>query len=93
MKKIIVLTVVAIASQAVAIFAGEPVVSRSKLLLHLHHRRLSSSDRTNSILERSGPMPKALAGAVTTCTVGEEAWTSLIGFHGNMQVSGSKGRD
>ena len=38
-------------------------------------------------------MPKALAGAVTTCTVGEEAWTSLIGFHGNMQVSGSKGRD
>ena len=38
-------------------------------------------------------MPKALARAVTTCTVGEEAWTSLIGFHGNMQVSGSKGRD
>ena len=25
-------------------------------------------------------MPKAFKGAVTTCTVGEEAWTSLIGF-------------
>ena len=27
-------------------------------------------------------MPKAFNRAVTTCTVGEEAWTSLIGFHG-----------
>jgi len=28
-----------------------------------------------------------------SCTLGEEAWTSLIGFHGNMEVSGFKGRE
>ena len=93
MKKIIVLTVVAIASRAIAIFAGEEVSSKQVIPPPHHHRRLSSSDRTNSISERSERLPKALARAVPTCTVGEEAWTSLIGLVGNMQVSGSKGRD
>ena len=36
-------------------------------------------------------MPRAFK--VTTCTVWGEASTSLIGFHGNMQASGSKERD
>ena len=35
MKKIIVLTVVAIASQAVAVFAGEPVVSSKQVIAPL----------------------------------------------------------
>ena len=36
-------------------------------------------------------MPRALVKAVDTCTVGEQAWILVIGFHGNLQVSGSKG--
>jgi len=48
----------------------------------------------NSIQERSGPLLQALGPAqMPASTLGGEAWIPLIGSPGNMQVSGSKGRE
>ena len=56
MKKIIVSTVVAIASQAVAIFAGEPMVSSKQVIAPPPPPPVSFSEGTNSILESSRHM-------------------------------------
>jgi hypothetical protein len=75
MKKIIVLAIVAIASQAVAVFAGEEVSSKQV------------------IPPPPPPPPDFFRPNEFDIGAFGEAWISLIGFHGNMQVSGSKGPD
>jgi hypothetical protein len=90
MKKKIVLTVLAIASQAVAVFAGEPVSSSKEVV---------APPPTPPEFFRPNEFDIGAFGTYAEGVQGHnlhgwaEAWTSLIGFHGNMQVSGSKGRD
>ena len=76
MKRLIALTVVALASQAVAIFAGEPMVfeasycststTAARVLQTQRIRYRSVRDLCEGV--GSGNKP-------ATCTVGEEAWT------------------
>jgi exodeoxyribonuclease V alpha subunit len=52
-----------------------------------------TSDPANSISESSEPMLRELVQMGQAARLGGEAWISPIGSLGNMQVSGSKGRE
>ena len=94
MKKIIVLTVLAIASQAVAVFAGEPVVSSKEVIAPPPPPPPPEYFRPNEFD----------IGAFGTYAEGvQSGGHNLHGWGGgmdftywfpwNMEVSGSKGRD
>jgi hypothetical protein len=92
MKKFIVLTVVAIASQAVAIFAGEPIASKQVVAPPPppppEFFRPNEFDIGAFATYATGVGSRENAGKLHAWG---EAWISVTGFHGNMRVSGSKG--
>jgi hypothetical protein len=89
MKRLIALAVVIFASHAVATFGGEPVGSSTQAPPR-------SFFRPNGF--DTGAFGTFVTGLGSGANVGKlhawgEAWIPLIGSLGNMQVSGSKGRE
>ena len=89
MKRLIALAVVIFASQAVATFGGGPVGSSTQVTPPPSFFRPSEFD-TGAF----GTFVQALDPAqMPASTLRGQAWIPLIGSPGNMQVSGSKGRE
>jgi hypothetical protein len=90
MKKFIALTVVALASQAAATFAGEPVVSSKQVVAPppppCEFFRPNEFD-----IGTFGSYSTGVGSGGGKLHAWGEAWISLTGSRGNMQVSGSKG--
>ena len=93
MKKLIALAVVAIASQATVTFAGEPVVSSKQVIAPPppppEFFRPNEFDIGAFATYATG-VGSNNAGKIHAWGA---AWISRIGSPGNMQVSGSKGRE
>ena len=88
MKRLVALTV-ALASQAVATFAGEPVVSSKQVIAPPEFFRPNEFDIGAFATYATG-VGSNNAGKIHAWG---EAWISRIGSLGNMRVSGSKGRE
>ena len=95
MKRLMALTVVTLASHAVITFAGEPVVSSKQVIAPApppppEFFRPNEFDIGAFATYATGVGSGERAGKLHAWG---EAWISPIGSLGNMQVSGSKGRE
>ena len=96
MKKLTALAVLTLASQAVVTFAGEPMVSSKQVIAPPPAPPPPEFFRGNEF--DIGMFGTYATGVGSGENAGKphawgEAWISPIGSLGNMQVSGSKGRE